>query len=103
MVRVKVENDAGVPVFRPRQKTLVIPLDQPDSSVDHVYGVSPKIGANLFHEVYKSGSGYVDLGDDLRRRILGAKSLVHFEMIVIDIRPQLVGIRPIYIAIRREI
>lgn len=48
---VEVEDDAGVILFCPGEKTFVVALDEPDCAVDQLDGVAAEIASHRFEKI----------------------------------------------------
>ena len=103
VLRVQVEDHACVSVARPVQKAFVVALDEPDRPVNHVDVMPPEILGGLSHEVGQSLARHIELADHLARRVFGAEVRVERDVIIVDIRAELVKIRPIELSVGRDV
>src|SRR5262245_66235815 len=78
---VQVEDDARVPLARPRQKGLVILLDEPDGAVDDVRTPGSERAAGIFHESIEALADDVDLRDHLARLYTPAEGTVEVRVV----------------------
>src|SRR5258708_16252820 len=101
--RVDVEDRACIRLFRPWQKAFVFLLNQPDRAVDHFNIVLSKVVTNVGQERSKSLTRHVYLCDDFRGRVLGVFVLVDLSVVVHGIDAHLMGVRPVELAVCREI
>src|SRR5215204_2401568 len=103
VMRVEIEDRAGVRRLRPGEEALVIALDETNGAVDAVHAVQSEVVRCLGEEIHERLARHVQLTDDFRRRMLGFRLLVEPGVVVVDVRAELVRVGPVHLAIGAEV
>ena len=92
---VQVENDARIRLARPRQKRLVVLLDQAHRPVDDVRLAIAEDRAPILHECGQPRPFNVDLRDHFGCLVRRASRFVECDVIVVHVRCGELGVRPV--------
>ncbi len=98
MFNPQVENNAGVGFPRPGKKAFAVLLDQAHGAVDDRYSRVPQEPGGFLEEIAQLISRHVDLGDHQAGGNGGSLEAVDLFGVVGEIGAQLVGVRPIDLA-----
>src|SRR5688500_280814 len=100
---VKVEDRAGVRLTRPGEKALGVTLDESDRTVDAIDAVGAKILGYLAAKVGERVARHGQLTADLGRRVLGSRFRVEPRVVIVDVRAQLMRVRPVDLAVGAKV
>src|SRR5882724_5912972 len=100
---VQVEDHASVWLFRPGEEALPVLLDQADGAVNDVHLVLAGERACIGHEALEGIALAVDLGDRLCGRVRRAELAVEGAVVVVGVDAHLVLVRPVQLAVGREV
>src|SRR5207249_4482211 len=100
---VQVEDHARVRLFGPGKKALVVPLDETDGAVDQGGALRAEPLAHVREKAGQRIPRRVDLGDQLRGRLGGAEPAVQGAMVIVQVRTELVRVRPVHLSRGREV
>src|SRR5215210_6139901 len=103
MRRAEIEDRARPRLPRPGEKAVRIPFDQADRAVDDLDVVALEILRRRIEEIGEPRPRDVDLRDDLGRTAGRATPRVEVDVITVEIRRELVGVRPIDLAVGGQI
>ncbi len=104
VIDVQIEHDAGEPVARPRQKRLVVALDEPHRAVDEVGATRDAAQrARLLHETGEPLARDVDLRDHFRARHARAARAIDGGVVAVDVRRSELRVRPVHLPGRLQV
>src|SRR2546422_11358432 len=95
---VQVEDHARVRLFGPGKKGLVVPLDETDGAVDEWGALRAEPLAHVREKAGQRIPRRVDLGDQLRGRLGRPEPVVQGAMVIVEVRTELVGVRPVHLS-----
>ena len=90
--RMKVEDRAGIGLFRPGQEALIIALDKTHCAINQVDPILAEIFPHIIEETLQRRPWHVDLSDYLSRGIRSMKLGVDCAVVIVRVDTQLVNI-----------
>lgn len=99
MLAVKIEDDAGPRLARPREQRFVVAFDQADGAIDHGRRAGAEQVGGAAHEFAQRGAWHIKFGDHLAACAWRAESAVEGDVVVVGINAELVGVAPVALAL----